>query len=181
GDNATVNLTFAGADDAPDASASSSSQSLQYSDAITDVTISAHDIDSAESGLTTSLSWKKQGDPSFTAGALSGLNLAAGATTASPRTWTLSGTAQVAPGTYIVQVAVHDATGGPYQTIGPAHNNAVQLTLEVKPENATVEYTGDNIGVIGVNLTLKATVTESDSSIGDITKMSVAFDIYAES
>jgi hypothetical protein len=179
-DTGTVNLTFAGADDAPDASANSSSQTLQYSDPITDVTISAHDIDSLDSGLTASLAWKKQSDASFTSGALNGLSLTPGPTTSSPRTWTLAGKAQVAAGTYIVQVTVDDATAGPYQTVGPVHNNKVQITLVVNKENATIDYTGDNIGVIGVNLTLKATVSENDSSIGDITKMTVAFDIYAE-
>ncbi len=64
--------------------------------------------------------------------------------------------------------------------------------LVVTKENASIAYTGDSLGVINVNLNLQATVmdsaavgylgtnpeTGSDKTIGDITKLSVYFDVY---
>jgi hypothetical protein len=59
--------------------------------------------------------------------------------------------------------------------------------LTITQEDASIEYTGDNIGFTGVNMTLEATVKDSaaagyvpagDTTRGDITKMWIKFDIY---
>ena len=64
--------------------------------------------------------------------------------------------------------------------------------LVVSPEDATLAYSGDSLGVVKVNLNLQATVADSAAAgyggpnpeagtgktIGDITKMAVAFDVY---
>jgi hypothetical protein len=65
-------------------------------------------------------------------------------------------------------------------------------TFTVKQEDAFVQYSGDTIGQTGANLTLQTTVWDSaasgfpgtsssgpDSTIGDITKMWIEFDIYS--
>jgi hypothetical protein len=60
-------------------------------------------------------------------------------------------------------------------------------SLTITQEDASITYTGDNIGFTGVNMTLEATVKDSaaagyvpggDTTIGDITKMWIKFDIY---
>ena len=60
-------------------------------------------------------------------------------------------------------------------------------TLTVTKEDASMDYTGDTIGLTGTNANLRATVWDSaaagsgftgDTTIGDITKMYVQFDIY---
>src|SRR5215212_10047095 len=60
-------------------------------------------------------------------------------------------------------------------------------SLTITQEDASIEYTGDNIGFTGVNMTLEATVKDSaaagyvpagDTTRGDITKMWIKFDIY---
>src|SRR5215212_6835209 len=59
--------------------------------------------------------------------------------------------------------------------------------LTITQEDASIQYTGDNIGFTGVNMTLEATVKDSaaagyvpggDTTLGDITKMWIKFDIY---
>jgi len=65
-------------------------------------------------------------------------------------------------------------------------------TQQINPENAFLSYTGDMIGQVGTSLNLRATVWDSaaagysginpesaaTATIGDITKMWVAFDVY---
>jgi hypothetical protein len=65
--------------------------------------------------------------------------------------------------------------------------------LVVSPEDATLTYSGDSLGVVKVSLNLLATVTDSAAAgysganpesgagrtIGDIRQMAVAFDVYA--
>jgi hypothetical protein len=51
-------------------------------------------------------------------------------------------------------------------------------TLTVAPENATLEYSGGNVGVLGTSINLQATVREAqDGSLGNITKMWVRFEV----
>jgi hypothetical protein len=66
----------------------------------------------------------------------------------------------------------------------------VDSSLTVSQEDASLEYTGDTIGVTNTNLTLEATVKDSAAAgyvgpraepggtVGDITKMWIRFDIY---
>ena len=99
---------------------------------------------------------------------------------ASPAAVNASGVATASPaitlaaGSYPI-TAVFTSTNAQF-----ASGQSTAQTLTVTKEDATLVYSGDSIGVINVNLTLKATVTESlDGALGDITKMSVAFDIYS--
>ena len=69
------------------------------------------------------------------------------------------------------------------------------VTIVVTPEDAAIQYTGDAIAPIGTNLALRATVWDSAASgypgpnpetgpsatLGDLTKMWIAFDLYPSS
>lgn len=94
--------------------------------------------------------------------------------------WSLFGTPQIAPGTYVIRVAVTDE-----DTL----SNYVDFTLIVDPEDARVQYTGPyNISALGnatsVVIPLKATVKDItalpadpdfDSSAGEIRHATVTF------
>jgi hypothetical protein len=66
----------------------------------------------------------------------------------------------------------------------------VNGNMVVTQEDAAIQYTGDTIAQVGTNLNLRATIwdsaasgfpgtsTGSDTTIGDITKMWIEFDIY---
>src|SRR5439155_1315589 len=75
-----------------------SSQSVQYSDPISAVTITATDTVSAGSSLTATTQWKV-GTGSFVSGLPSWLSWTPGTPAANSETWTLAGTALTAPGT----------------------------------------------------------------------------------
>ncbi len=75
-----------------------------------------------------------------------------------------------------------------------AGSSASAVTQVVSQENAFIQYTGDTIAQVGTNLNLRATAWDSaasgfpgtntgttnpDTTIGDITKMWVEFDIYS--
>ena len=152
----TLSITVNAVNDAPDVGNNSGTRSAkQFSDAIDPVTISATDVDSAADGLSASISgWKKQGDPSYAATPAlggSGLALTANAPTSSfPRTWTISGNAMVAAGTYVVRVEVKDATNAAAETL---------VTIVVTKEDASIEYTGDSFKNTKDANTTTATVT----------------------
>ncbi len=88
----------------------------------------------------------------------------------------------VPAGTTVVRTAVSDGTQASY----------TDVTIVVKPEDAFLQYTGEAIAPIGTNLALRATVWDSaasgyaglnaesapDATLGDITKMWIAFDLY---
>src|SRR5204863_7705105 len=75
---------------------------------------------------------------------------------------------------------------------GPATTSSKPFTIN--KEDASMDYSGDTIGLTGVNANLRATVWDSaaagyqsgqsntgpagDTTIGDITRMYVQFDIY---
>src|SRR6185437_3576287 len=102
-----------------DATASAMSiGSPQYSDPVTQVTITGNDIDSLGSSLIASAKWSTNGGATFTNGLLNGLTLTPGTPTLTSETWTLGGVALVAPGTYLVRVTVDDNYGPPYQSVG---------------------------------------------------------------
>ncbi len=75
-----------------------------------------------------------------------------------------------------------------------AGSSASAVTQVVSQENAFIQYTGDTIAQVGTNLNLRATAWDSaasgfpgtntgttnpDTTIGDITKMWIEFDIYS--
>jgi Bacterial Ig domain len=167
--------------DAPSGlSATPDAQSVPYSDAISSVVISATDIDSAPSTLTATTSWKKSTDASFvTTQPLGGLTLTpTSLTSADPRTWTLSGRAMVAIGTYIVRVSVSDGAASSY----------TDVTIEVTREDTTIEYTGDTLKSTNstatnstTTLDLSAVVREqADGNLGDkLGEQRLTFTVYA--
>ncbi|MBP2323192.1 hypothetical protein JOF56_003577 [Kibdelosporangium banguiense] len=129
--------------------------SVQYSDALAPVTITANDPDSAGTGLN-----------AVATGLPAGLTLAAGAANGNTRTWTVSGTTTANPGDYAVKVAVTDDTG----VVGNA-----AFTIKVKPEDAEVTYTGDAL-VYGDSVQFRATVRDNtDGSPGDVKTANVTF------
>jgi subtilisin family serine protease len=158
------------------------SQSVQYSDALgTAVTISASDVDSNGSALTATAT----GLPTGLSLAIVTGSTSTDGTYPGTRSWTVTGTVTASAGSYPVTVRVKDdynATGN------------VSFTITVTKEDASIEYSGDGIGLANANLTLQATVRDSGaasytgtgdepdtSHVGDISKMWVAFDIYSGS
>jgi hypothetical protein len=112
---------------------------------------------------------------------------------------TLIGTAPVSPtgiATLVVQnnhsIATTDSATAQFTSTSAFYDDSALTTpatsLPPAVENARIEYTGDGIGVIGVNLTLQATVWDSaaagsgipdpDATLGSLPKIWVAFEIY---
>jgi len=117
---------------------------------------------------------------------LSGTTTVASATVASDASGVAKTTLTLsqAPGTYTVSAA----WAGDASYVSSSDSKSFTISLE----DATLAYSGDSLGVVKVNLNLQATVTDSAAvgysglnpensaakTIGDITKMAVAFDIY---
>jgi len=71
-------------------------------------------------------------------------------------------------------------------------SSSADVNILVKPEDATIQYTGESIAEIGKQLALRATVWDSaangygglnpestpTATLGNITKIWIAFDIY---
>jgi hypothetical protein len=179
-DTATVSITVTNVNDAPrNLMATPSSQSVQYSDPIVTVAISAIDIDSPASAVSATTSWKKTTDAGFvTTQPLGGLTLTAtGDTSTYPRTWTLSGRAMVGEGTYIVRITFSDGAATSY----------ADVTITVTKEGAALEYTGDTLKATGstsststTSLALSAIVREAaDGNIGtQLPGTTVTFTLY---
>jgi hypothetical protein len=174
----TFTIIVTPVNDVPAASSSPATQSVQYTDPISPVTITGADVDNAGSSLTATTQFKKDSG-SFASGLPAGLSLAIDTTGGNSRTWKLSGNANVQPGVYTIRVTVSDGSLSSY----------TDITINATKEDATLDYTGDTVGLTGTTgLTLRATVWDSaatgsgfagDSTIGDITKMYVEFDIYS--
>ena len=161
----TINVTPV--NDAPDVAAAPPVQSVQYSDLITPVMVAATDVDSAGTGLTPTVTWKKSTDASFQSSApLGGLSLTETATGANDRSWKLSGKVNVGAGSYTVRVSVAD-DGTPTGT------KSTDITINVTKEDAAISYTGTQfilLATAGTNgtATLSAQVQEAaDASLGD--------------
>jgi hypothetical protein len=137
-------------------------QSVQYSDAIASVGFSAT-TDRPAGVLAASIG---AGTPLPT-----GLTLSARSGTDSAASWTITGTADVAPGTYNVTVKITDGT----QTVD------LPLTFTVSAETATPTYTGPTTGATAagaptVDLALTATVAQAaDGSLGDLSMATATF------
>src|SRR5262249_33675047 len=97
---------------APAVTSAPSSQSVQYSDPIAAVTVSATDVAKDEPFVVGTVYTVNSGPAQ--SGLPNGLTLSASATSSGlfdTATWTLSGIANVAPGTYVVTVSVTDKDG----------------------------------------------------------------------
>jgi hypothetical protein len=137
-------------------------RTVDYSDAVSPVTITASDRDGDGSGLTATGS-----------GLPAGLALTAGAASANgvrpgTRNFTVSGTTTAAPGSYQVTVTVTDGSGS---------KRSIGFPVTVAPEHATATYTGDDaVERRSGTATLAASVAEvADGSPGDIGTATVTF------
>lgn len=171
---------------APQVTSSLASQDVQYTDRIQTVTIAATDA-AADLPLSAATQWSLNG-AAFQSGLPSWLTLTPAPCTVDgiwgTCTWTLTSTSPVPvqAGTYVVRTTVSDGVD----------SNDTDVTIVVTPEDAAIQYTGDAIAQIGTNLSLRVTVWDSAASgylganpeigsgatIGDLTKMWIAFDLY---
>jgi Bacterial Ig domain len=162
---ATVNVTINAVDDAPVFTINSLAQSVQYSDAITPVTVSVSDVDDATSDLTLSV----------TSSLPSGLTV----TPTGVGSLTISGNPLVVAGVYPINLQVVD----PHN----ATTNAT-ITITVNKETAETFYTGDMSVVTAGPTATTATVRlgahltqQADGAPGDITLARVTFELFKSS
>jgi hypothetical protein len=156
---------------APDVSAAPTAHDVQYSDPITAVVITATDV--AADTMNAGTQWSVDGG-SFSSGLPDAVTIAGGlalngaSDQTSPASWTLAGVADLGPGDYVVRVTVTDDDGGA---------TSVDVTIEVRPEDAIVELEPDNPVAVMVEsdggnsgvFTLDVTLTDSpDGFAGDI-------------
>jgi CSLREA domain-containing protein len=165
---ATVTITVNAVNDAPVVSATPKTQSaVQYSDAISAVTINASDIETPAPNLTIAFSHTKDGVAAIAplpAGMIQGG--VGGA-------WTVSGVAGVPQGTYVITASVTDTGDGS----AAASTSSDTFTIVVTRENATVTPSVDNAASVKVStpggtagpVRLCADIGDAlDGSLGDI-------------
>jgi PKD repeat protein len=170
GDSGCDTLEVTVINKAPIVSSNRSEVTVQWSDQITSITISATDVE-ADLPLSISTSWKKEDETDFTASPplpdkliLNNENCTINEATATC-TWTLEGLAFMAPGTYIVNASVNDNAGA---------SSCIDITVNVTPEDARATYTGSlftstssvNSGIATV--TLSATIQDITAVTRDI-------------
>jgi hypothetical protein len=159
---ATVNLTVNPVNDAPTFTINLLSQTVQYSDPITTVTVSVSDVDDATADLTLTV--------------LSSIPAGLTVTPTGVGSLTISGNPLVAAGVYPINLKVEDPHG--------AVTNAT-VTITVNKETAETTYTGD-MGVVTAGPTITtATVRlaahltqDPDGAPGDISLAKVRFEIF---
>jgi hypothetical protein len=113
---------------------SSTSQTGQYSDDITDVTITAIDQDTAGTSLFATTQYNKNGG-AFAAGLPSNLALTSTSAAGNYRTWTLENDLLVEAGVYVVRVTVSDGTNAA----------STDITITVDKEDAGVAPGAGNL------------------------------------
>ena len=168
----------------PVVSANPAAQTVQYTDRVKTVTISA-DNAASELPLTASTEWSLDGG-AFQPGLPDWLAWTESGCTADgiwgSCGWTLAGvdTVQVPAGTYLVRTTVTEG----------AQSSVVDVTIVVKPGGCLVQYTGETIAPIGTNsrcVRPSGTAppagypgvnpeTGPDATLGDLTKIWVEFD-----
>ncbi|HYV09562.1 MAG TPA: Ig-like domain-containing protein [Pyrinomonadaceae bacterium] len=162
---ATVNVTVNAVNDAPTFTINLLSQTVQYSDPITTVTVSVSDVDDATADLTLTV--------------LSSIPAGLTVTPTGVGSLTISGNPTVVAGVYPINLKVEDPHG--------AVTNAT-VTITVNKETAETTYTGD-MGVVtaGPSITtatvrLAAHLTQdADGAPGDISLAKVRFEIFKSS
>jgi hypothetical protein len=151
----------------PDVTVDVESQTVQYSDHIAEVTVTATDVPADH--LAISSSWSVDGGASV-AGLPGALSLAdEGCTVNSTRTceWSLTGQVTEPEGVYTVDLTVEDGDGG---------TATVQTVITVDAEDATIEFDGGNPVAVEVaapggdsgtfSLTVEVTETVPDLPFG---------------
>ena len=159
---ATVNVTINAVNDAPVFTINLLSQTVQYSDAITPVTVSVSDVDDATADLNLSV--------------LSSIPAGLTVTPNGVGALTISGNPSVVAGVYPINLQVVD----PHN----ATTNAI-VTITVNKETAETSYTGD-MGVVTAGPTITtATVRlaahltqDADGAPGDISLARVTFELF---
>jgi hypothetical protein len=162
---ATVNVTVNAVNDAPVFTINLLSQTVQYSDPITPVTVSVSDVDDATSNLTLTV--------------LSSVPAGLSVTPTGVGSLTISGNPTVVAGVYPINLQVVD----PHN----ATTNAT-VTITVNKETAETSYTGD-LSVITAGPTITtATIRlgahlaqDADGAPGDITLAKVTFELFKSS
>ena len=114
---------------APSVTASPAGQSVQYSDPIAPITITATDVPADT--LTTITFWSKN-EGLMTPGLPNGLTLS-GSGSAGSGSWTISGIADVEPADYLLRFATFDEDGGATITF---------VVIRVLQEDAAITYSG---------------------------------------
>jgi hypothetical protein len=159
---ATVNVTVNPVNDAPVFTINVLSQTVQYSDPITPVTVSVSDVDDSTADLNLTV--------------LSSIPAGLTVTPTGPGSLTISGNPLVVAGVYPINLQVVD----PHN----ATTNAT-VTITVNKETAETTYTGD-MGVVTAGPTVTtATVRlgahltqDADGAPGDITLARVTFELF---
>ena len=129
---------------APEVSANPDDQTVQYSDYIAPVTVTATDVDAdIPDDITTE--WKVAGG-SFASGLPSALDLNAGGCGSDGTTttceWTIDGFANVPAGDYTIRVTVSDEDGG---------SSSTDILVTVIQEDASVSFDDGNPVAVGVD------------------------------
>ncbi len=165
---------------APTVIVNPASQTVQYSD-VAMATIAGSDT-ALDTPLVISTEWNANGG-SFTAGLPAWLSLTDNGCTTSGNdgtcTWTLSGNALTAPGTYVVRATVSDDASG---------STSADITIVVAQEDGRATYTGALFAATSstssstADVTLAATIQDitaadpgSDAHAGDIRNAAVTF------
>jgi hypothetical protein len=159
---ATVNVTVNAVNDAPVFTINLLSQTVQYSDPITTVTVSVSDVDDSTADLNLTV--------------LSSIPAGLTVTPTGPGSLTISGNPLVVAGVYPINLQVVD----PHN----ATTNAT-VTITVDKETAETSFTGD-MGVVTAGPTITtATVRlgahltqDADGAPGDITLARVTFELF---
>ncbi len=162
---ASVNVTVNAVNDAPVFTINLLSQTVQYSDPITPVTVSFSDVDNATSDLTFTI--------------LSPIPAGLTVTPTGVGSLTISGNPSVVAGVYTIDLRVVD----PHN----ATTNAT-ITITVNKETAETSYTGD-MSVVTAGPTVTTAIVrlaahlaqEADGAPGDITLAKVTFELFKSS
>ncbi len=168
---ATKVVTVTAVNDTPVANFSpAGAQTIVRGQSITSSSVLASDVDNTGTQLSATTSFNFNGG-SFGAGLPSGLSLAAGAgngTVPGSRSWTLSGSMNVTPGTYVVRVTVSDGSASTNADLTIVVNKAATSTTITSdlPDPSVVDETYTVTWTVVVDLpgagTPTGTVTVSD-------------------
>ncbi len=178
----TITINVTPVNDAPVLGPISPPPAVQYSDAIAPVTLNASDVDNAGANLSSQFSYTFNGG-SVNAGLPTGLSASIASTDPGlpgQRTWTIGGTANVAPGVYVISAKVSD---------GSLYSTPESFTLTVTHEDARATYTGllyvstSSASSSTATVVLSATIRDitatadaaGDTAFGDIRKATVTF------
>jgi subtilisin family serine protease len=139
----TVDCTFTNSDKAPDVTVTGGGQTVQYSDYVANITVTA--MDSDQDVLSASFSYSVNGG-AVTAGLPLGLTAVPGACSVAAGvqtcTWTISGAAGIATGAYTIHSTVTDDDG---TTV------VKDVALTIQAEDASISFDAGN--PVGVEVT----------------------------